>query len=78
MDSRWKLLEQYGELFCAKCHSSIVCNEFGDMPEQCPVCGAKFNWSEDMLQAFWPAFVALVSKRVFRKMTVSPRKIEVR
>lgn len=58
MDNRWKLLEQYGELFCAKCHSSIVCDECGDMPTQCPVCGAKFNWSEDMLQAFWPAFVA--------------------
>ena len=40
MDNRWKLLEQYGELFCAKCHSSIVCDECGDMPAQCPVCGA--------------------------------------
>lgn len=28
------------------------------MPAQCPVCGTKFNWSEDMLQAFWPAFAA--------------------
>lgn len=45
MDNRWKLLEQYGELFCAKCHSSIVCDECGDMPEQCPVCGRKFDWS---------------------------------
>lgn len=44
MDSRWKLIEQYGELFCAKCHSSIVCDECSDMPKQCSVCGQKFEW----------------------------------
>lgn len=78
MDNRWKLLEQYGELFCAKCHSSIVCDECGDMPEQCPVCGAKFNWLKICCKHFGQHSQLLVSRRVLRKMTVSPRKIEVR
>ena len=72
MDNRWKLIEQYGELFCAKCHSSIVCDECGDMPVQCPVCGTKFNWSEDMLQAFWPAFAATCEQACAAQDTCNP------
>lgn len=31
---------EYGELRCALCNELLLCDECGDMPEECPNCGA--------------------------------------
>ena len=39
--------ESYGALYCKKCDADISCNECGDMPNQCPQCGAPLIYEED-------------------------------
>lgn len=35
----------YGEVLCGCCGAELECNEFGDMPEQCPSCGVHLSYS---------------------------------
>lgn len=40
------ILGTYGELFCENCGASLECDQNGDLPELCPVCGAKLDYSK--------------------------------
>ena len=31
---------------CGECGAELLCNEFGDMPDVCPVCHEGIDWSE--------------------------------
>lgn len=35
----------YGEVICERCGFSLESNDCGDMPDYCPKCGAKLDWS---------------------------------
>ncbi len=39
-------LGDYGELCCENCGASLECDQNGDLPELCPVCGAKLDYSK--------------------------------
>lgn len=34
-----------GELLCGRCGYELECDDCGDMPDYCPECGAKLDWS---------------------------------
>lgn len=40
-----KLIDAEDGILRCECGAEIVCNETGDMPERCPKCGAKLNYS---------------------------------
>lgn len=35
----------YGYVRCGCCREAIFCDENGDMPEECPGCGAQLSYS---------------------------------
>ena len=35
----------FGEVLCGRCGAELECDECGDMPERCPECGAKLDYS---------------------------------
>ncbi|MGE4354210.1 MAG: hypothetical protein AB7D36_09020 [Oscillospiraceae bacterium] len=37
--------DDYGMSRCGYCNAELVCDECGDMPEVCPVCGKPLDWS---------------------------------
>lgn len=39
-DESEALETEYGELRCAHCNELLLCDECGDMPEECPNCGS--------------------------------------
>ena len=34
-----------GEVLCGRCGHELECNDCGDMPDVCPECGVKLNYS---------------------------------
>ena len=41
-----KLINDYGELRCPKCNTIIRCNDCGDMPDVCPMCGDVIDYTD--------------------------------
>ena len=42
-----KVLEDcFGVTRCETCAAKILCDEFGDMPDVCPVCKESLDWSD--------------------------------
>ena len=39
------LLDDYGEIHCEMCGRTLICDEFGDMPDACPHCKHKLYYS---------------------------------
>lgn len=39
-------IDDYGMTYCEKCGAEILCDEYGNMPEICPLCGELLDWSE--------------------------------
>ena len=39
------LLDDYGETHCEMCGRTLMCDEFGDMPDVCPHCKRKLDYS---------------------------------
>lgn len=37
--------DDFGICRCEGCDAELVCNENGDMPDNCPKCKAKLDWS---------------------------------
>ena len=35
----------FGDVLCGRCGAELECDECGDMPEFCPECGAKLDYS---------------------------------
>ena len=35
----------FGDVLCERCGAELECDECGDMPELCPECGAKLDYS---------------------------------
>ena len=35
-----------GLLICDCCGAEILCNECGDMPERCPICGNELDYRD--------------------------------
>lgn len=44
METATVTLGDYGELFCENCGAPLECDQNGDLPELCPVCGTKLNY----------------------------------
>ena len=38
--------DRFGVTRCETCEAEILCNEFGDMPDVCPVCKESLDWSD--------------------------------
>ena len=41
-----KPVDDYGELRCPACNTIIRCNDYGDMPDECPMCGEVIDYSD--------------------------------
>lgn len=41
-----KPIDDYGELRCPECNTIIRCNDCGDMPDECPMCGEMINYTD--------------------------------
>ena len=37
--------DDYGTTRCTNCHTELYCDENGDMPDECPHCGASLDYS---------------------------------
>jgi len=37
--------EEAGIVFCGVCHAELLCDDGGDMPDICPKCGEKIDWT---------------------------------
>lgn len=60
-------LGDYGELCCENCGASLECDQNGDFPELCPVCGAKLDYSKTLEESICLAFLIFgVSLQTFQ------------
>ena len=37
--------DRHGNTRCCVCCAPLFCNKFGDMPDECPSCGAPLDYS---------------------------------
>lgn len=35
-----------GITYCENCKEELLCDKYGDMPDYCPACGRKLDWTE--------------------------------